>query len=147
VLLQYEGVSKSFRTESITNTREATQRSYGGKTHYIDSQHSDTTAPSGRELYHLQFSLRAASQSGNLWIHLYMCKGNSLLKKSESKNLKRMKNSSYPQVRFKKRNGVSQFDDGRLKCTRIQLYIQRTLCLLNGVKVKVKVKGKIFPVL
>jgi hypothetical protein len=30
----------------------------GGKTHYTDSQNSDTTAPSGRELYHLQFSLR-----------------------------------------------------------------------------------------
>jgi hypothetical protein len=27
---------------------------YGGKTHYADSQNSDTTAPSGRELYHLQ---------------------------------------------------------------------------------------------
>jgi len=26
-----------------------------------DSQNSDTTAPSGRELYHLQFSLQAAS--------------------------------------------------------------------------------------
>jgi hypothetical protein len=28
---------------------------------YTDSQNSDTTAPSGRELYHLQFSLQAAS--------------------------------------------------------------------------------------
>jgi hypothetical protein len=28
---------------------------YGSKTHYIDSQNSYTTAPSGRELYHLQF--------------------------------------------------------------------------------------------
>jgi hypothetical protein len=34
---------------------------YGGKTHYTISQNSDTTAPSGRELYHLQFSLQAAS--------------------------------------------------------------------------------------
>jgi hypothetical protein len=34
---------------------------YGGKTHYTDSQNSDATAPSGRELYHLQFSLQAAS--------------------------------------------------------------------------------------
>jgi hypothetical protein len=33
----------------------------GGKTHYTDSQNSDTTAPSGRELYCLQFSLHAAS--------------------------------------------------------------------------------------
>jgi hypothetical protein len=64
----YEGVSKSFRTESITkyklttiNTREATQRVNGGKTHYADSQNNDITLPSGRELYHLQFSLQAAS--------------------------------------------------------------------------------------
>jgi hypothetical protein len=33
----------------------------GGKTHLTDSQNSDTTAPSGRELYHLQFSLQAVS--------------------------------------------------------------------------------------
>jgi hypothetical protein len=36
-------------------------KGYGGKTHYTDSQNSDTTAPHGRELYHLQFSLQAAS--------------------------------------------------------------------------------------
>jgi len=30
---------------------------YGGKTHQTVSQNSDTTAPSGRELYHLQFKL------------------------------------------------------------------------------------------
>jgi hypothetical protein len=30
-------------------------------THYTDSQNSDTTASSGRELYHFQFSLQAAS--------------------------------------------------------------------------------------
>jgi hypothetical protein len=34
---------------------------YDGKTHYTDSQNSDTTAPSSRELYHLQFSLQVAS--------------------------------------------------------------------------------------
>jgi hypothetical protein len=34
---------------------------YGGKTHYADSQNKDTTAPSGRELYHVQFSLQATS--------------------------------------------------------------------------------------
>jgi hypothetical protein len=33
----------------------------GSKTHLTDSQNSDTTSPSGRELYHLQFSLQAAS--------------------------------------------------------------------------------------
>jgi hypothetical protein len=36
-------------------------KGYGGKTHYTDSQNSDTTTPGGRELYHLQFSLQAAS--------------------------------------------------------------------------------------
>jgi hypothetical protein len=36
-------------------------KGYGGKSHYTDSQNSDTTALSGRELYHLQFSLQAAS--------------------------------------------------------------------------------------
>jgi hypothetical protein len=34
---------------------------YGGKTHYTDSQNSNTSASSGRELYHSQFSLQAAS--------------------------------------------------------------------------------------
>jgi hypothetical protein len=28
-------------------------KGYGGKIHYTDSQNSDTTAPSGKELYHL----------------------------------------------------------------------------------------------
>jgi hypothetical protein len=36
-------------------------KGYGGKSHKTDSQNSDITAPSGRELYHLQFSLHAAS--------------------------------------------------------------------------------------
>jgi len=36
-------------------------KGYNGKTHYTDSHTSDTTAPSRRELYHLQFSLQAAS--------------------------------------------------------------------------------------
>jgi hypothetical protein len=34
---------------------------YGCKTHWTDSQNSDRTACSGRELYCLQFSLQAAS--------------------------------------------------------------------------------------
>jgi hypothetical protein len=36
-------------------------KGYGGKPHETGSQNSDTTAPSGRELYHLQFSLQVAS--------------------------------------------------------------------------------------
>jgi hypothetical protein len=54
----YEGVSKSFRTEMITkNNNKYSLRSntkgYVGKTHQTESQNSDTTAPSGRDLYHL----------------------------------------------------------------------------------------------
>jgi len=40
---------------------EKQQKGYGGRTHYIDSQNGYTTAHTGRELYHLQFSLQAAS--------------------------------------------------------------------------------------
>jgi len=37
-------------------------KGYGGKTHYTDSQNSDTIAPSGRELYYdLHFSLQTTS--------------------------------------------------------------------------------------
>jgi hypothetical protein len=35
-------------------------KGYGCKTHKTDSQNRDTTARSGRELYHLQFSLQVA---------------------------------------------------------------------------------------
>jgi hypothetical protein len=35
-------------------------KGYGGNNHRTDSQNTDTTARSGRELYHLQFSLQAA---------------------------------------------------------------------------------------
>jgi hypothetical protein len=65
---EYEDVSKSFRTEfnEINNNNNkhslrSNTKGYGGKSHQTDSQNSDTTAPSGRELYHLQFSLQAAS--------------------------------------------------------------------------------------
>jgi hypothetical protein len=36
-------------------------KGYGGKTHWTDPQNSDITISSGRELYHLQFSLQEAS--------------------------------------------------------------------------------------
>jgi hypothetical protein len=39
-----------------TNTKR-----YGGKTHYSDSQNSDTTTPTSRDMYNLQFSLQEAS--------------------------------------------------------------------------------------
>jgi hypothetical protein len=49
-------------TLTTINTRwEANIKGYGGKTHFTDSQNSDTTSSSGIELYHLQFSLQAAS--------------------------------------------------------------------------------------
>jgi hypothetical protein len=62
----YEGVSKSFRTVDNEISRNkhslrSSTKSYGGKTHNTGSQNSDTTAPNGRELYNLQFSLQAAS--------------------------------------------------------------------------------------
>jgi len=40
----------------ISNTK-----GYGDKAHQTDSQTNDTNAPSGRELYYLQFSRQAAS--------------------------------------------------------------------------------------
>jgi hypothetical protein len=43
------------------NSLKSNTKGYSGKTHYTDSQNSDTTASSGRELHHLQFSLQAAS--------------------------------------------------------------------------------------
>jgi hypothetical protein len=61
----YKGVSKSSRTESITkhiyiyaynnkHWMRSNTKGYGGKTHWTNSQNSDTTAPSGREVYDLQ---------------------------------------------------------------------------------------------
>jgi hypothetical protein len=49
-------------------------RGYGGKTHYTDSQNRDTTASSGRELYHLQFSLQADNPEtfGYTLVHSYL---------------------------------------------------------------------------
>jgi hypothetical protein len=35
-------------------------KGYGSKTYWTDSRNNDTTATSGRKLYHLQFSLQAA---------------------------------------------------------------------------------------
>jgi hypothetical protein len=68
-IVSYEGVSKSFRTESITkytpttiNTHwEATQRVMAAKLTRLTHKISDTTAPSGRKLYHLEFSFQAVS--------------------------------------------------------------------------------------
>jgi hypothetical protein len=61
----------------INNNNKHSLRSntkgYGGKTRWADSQNSDATAPSGRKLYHLQFSLQAASPetSGRTHAHAH----------------------------------------------------------------------------
>jgi hypothetical protein len=61
----------------INNNNKHSLRSntkgYGGKTHYTDSQNSDTTAPSGRELYYLQFSLQAASPETFGYTLIFIC--------------------------------------------------------------------------
>jgi hypothetical protein len=61
----YPKVSGLSHNEINNNNNKHSLRSntkgYGGKTHQTHSQNSDTTAFSGRELYHLQFSLQAAS--------------------------------------------------------------------------------------
>jgi len=50
-------------------------KGYGDKTHNYDSQNSDITVPSGRESYHLKFSLQAATPETFgytlLFIHTY----------------------------------------------------------------------------
>jgi hypothetical protein len=62
--LSYKEVSNNNSNNNINNNKHSLRsntKGYGGKTHYNDSQNNDTSAPSGRELYHLQFSLQAAS--------------------------------------------------------------------------------------
>jgi hypothetical protein len=54
------GLSRRNKQQQKHSPRSNT-KDYGGKTHKTDSQNSDTTAPGGRGLYHLQFSLQAAS--------------------------------------------------------------------------------------
>jgi hypothetical protein len=66
--MAYEGVSKSFRTETITHSLRSNTKGYGDKTYYTDSQNRDTTAPSDRELIPLAF-LASGCQSENFWIH------------------------------------------------------------------------------
>jgi hypothetical protein len=68
----------------INNNKHSLRSStkgYGCKTHYTDSQNSDTTAPSGRELYHLQFSLQAASPETFGYIHVCMLSQTFVFKK------------------------------------------------------------------
>jgi hypothetical protein len=77
----YENVSKSFRSESIKKCTLAfgitrskiTQRVMTAKLARLTHKNSDTTAPSGRELYHLLFPIQAANPEtfGNTLVLLY----------------------------------------------------------------------------
>jgi len=49
------------------------RKGYGGKTRWTDSQNSDAHVPSGRELYHLQFSLQAASPETFGYTFVFAC--------------------------------------------------------------------------
>jgi hypothetical protein len=54
-------VDNEIYPHSNKHSLRSNTKSYGGKIHWTGSQSSDTTASTGRELYHLQFSLQAAS--------------------------------------------------------------------------------------
>jgi hypothetical protein len=54
-------VDNEINNNNNKHSLRSNTKGYGDKTHYTDSQNRDTTALSGRELYHLQFSLQAAS--------------------------------------------------------------------------------------
>jgi hypothetical protein len=64
ILRVYPKVSGMSHNEIYAYNNKQSLRSntkgYDCKTHWTDSQNSDTTARGGRELYHLQFSLQAA---------------------------------------------------------------------------------------
>jgi hypothetical protein len=53
VYLKVSGLSHNEINNNNKHSLRSNAKGYGGKTHYSDSQNSDTTAPSGRELYHL----------------------------------------------------------------------------------------------
>jgi hypothetical protein len=55
------GLSHNEINNNNKHSLRSNTKDYDGKTHYTDSQNSDITVPGGRELYHLQFSLQAAS--------------------------------------------------------------------------------------
>jgi len=52
---------KEINTNINKHLLRSNRKGYGSKTHSTDSQNSNITAPRGRELYYLQFSLQAAS--------------------------------------------------------------------------------------
>jgi hypothetical protein len=71
----YEGVSKSFRTESITKyTLTTVKKTLVEKQHKglwrQNSQNSDIAVPSDRVLYHLQFSLQTSSSETSGYVYV-----------------------------------------------------------------------------
>jgi hypothetical protein len=67
-----DSVNNEINNNKYKHSLGSNTKVYGGKTHQTDSQNSDTTAPSGRELYHLQFSLQTASPV-TFWIRPPTC--------------------------------------------------------------------------
>jgi hypothetical protein len=61
VYSKISGLSHKEMNNNNIHSLRSNKKGYGGKIHYSDSQNSDTTALSCRNLYHLQFSLQAAS--------------------------------------------------------------------------------------
>jgi hypothetical protein len=59
---------------SNKHSLRSNKKGYGVKTHYTNSQNGDTTASSGRELYHLQFSLQVASPETSGYTLVYVWK-------------------------------------------------------------------------
>jgi hypothetical protein len=55
------GVDNEIYAYNNKHSLRSNTKGYGSKTHQTDSQNSNTTAPSRRELYHLQFLLQVAS--------------------------------------------------------------------------------------
>jgi hypothetical protein len=54
-------VDNEINNNNNKHSLRSNTKGYGGRIHYTDSLNSDTTAPSGKELYHMQFPLQAAS--------------------------------------------------------------------------------------
>jgi hypothetical protein len=65
-------VDNEINNNNNKHSLRSNTKGYGGKTHYTNSQNSNTTAPSGRELYHLQFSLQAAGQENFEYTLVYI---------------------------------------------------------------------------
>jgi hypothetical protein len=61
-------VDNEINNNNNKHSLRSNAKGYGDKTHYTDSQNTDTAAFSGKELYHFQFSLQAG-KSGNFWIN------------------------------------------------------------------------------